>query len=72
MYVDPLGTFPSRSPLMSGSTRWRHASWKTAGIIAAFMAHVRSSLQERVPLMLFSDGGPPTATEAACIDHSMR
>jgi len=46
------GTFPSRSPLMSGSTRWRHASWKT-GIIAEFMAQVRSSLQESVPVDAF-------------------
>ena len=30
-------TFPSRSPLTSNSTRWRHASRKT-GIIAALMA----------------------------------
>ena len=29
----------------------RHASWKT-GIIAAFIAHVRPSLEERVPLLL--------------------
>jgi len=49
----------------------RHASWKT-GIIAAFIAHVRPSLQERVPLMLYSDGGPPPAAEAAYMDQSMR
>ena len=49
----------------------RHASWKT-GIISAFIAHVRSSLQERVPSMLTSDGGPPPATEAAYMDQSMR
>ena len=38
----------------------------------AFIAHVRSSLQERVPSMLTSDGGPPPATEAAYMDQSMR
>lgn len=47
-----------------------HASWKTS-IIAAFIAHVRPS-QERVPLMLSSDGGPLPATEAAYMDQSMR
>jgi hypothetical protein len=34
--------------------------------------HVRSSLQERVLLILSSDGEPPPATEAAYMDQSMR